>query len=274
VNDVDLQSGIENAWSNVATFLPKLAAALVILVVGYFVAKLISRILDRVLERLGFDRMVERGGLRQALARSKYDPSDILAKVVFWAVMLFVLQLAFGVFGSNPISDLLRGLIAYLPNIFVAILIVVIAAAIAKAVTDLLSSLLAGMQGGQLLARGAGIAILVFAAFAALDQLQVAPRIVTGLWYAILAAVVGSVIVAVGGGGIRTMQRYWDRMAGKAEERGPELRQQAQASAAQAQADQPYGDGRTAEYPSTQGASATGLYDTGSRQGSRTRRGR
>jgi hypothetical protein len=274
VNDVDLQGGIENAWSNVATFLPKLAAALVILVVGYFVAKLISRILDRVLERLGFDRMVERGGLRQALARSKYDPSDILAKVVFWAVMLFVLQLAFGVFGSNPISDLLRGLIAYLPNIFVAILIVVIAAAIAKAVTDLLSSLLAGMRGGQLLARGAGIAILVFAVFAALDQLQVAPRIVTGLWYAILAAVVGSVVVAVGGGGIRTMQRYWDRMAGKAEERGPELRQQAQASAAQAQSDQLYGDGRTAEYPSTQGASATDLYDTGSGQGSRARRGR
>jgi len=269
---VDFQGGIENAWSNVATFLPKLAAALVILVVGYFVAKLISRILDRVLERVGFDRMVERGGLRQALARSKYDPSDILAKVVFWAVMLFVLQLAFGVFGSNPISDLLRGLIAYLPNIFVAILIVVIAAAIAKAATDLLSSLLGGMQGGQLLARGAGIAILVFAAFAALDQLQVAPRIVTGLWYAILAAVVGSVVVAVGGGGIRTMQRYWDRMAGKAEGRGPELRQQAQASAAQAQPDRLYGDGRTAEYPSTQGASATDRYDTGS--GQSVRRGR
>jgi Conserved TM helix len=271
---VDFQAGIENAWSNVATFLPKLAAALLILLVGYFVAKLISRILDRVLVRVGFDRMVERGGLRQALARSKYDPSDILARVVFWAVMLFVLQLAFGVFGSNPISDLLRGLIAYLPNIFVAILIVVIAAAIAKAVTDLLSSLLAGMRGGQLLARGAGIAILVFAAFAALDQLQVAPRIVTGLWYAILAAVVGSAIVAVGGGGIRTMQRYWDRMAGKAEERGPELRQQAQASAAQVQADQLYGDGRAAEYPPTQGASATDLYDTGSGHGSRTRRGR
>ena len=62
------------------------------------------------LERVGFDRMVERGRLRQA---------------VFWAVMLFVLQLAFGVFGSNPISELLRGLIAYLPNVFVAILIVV-----------------------------------------------------------------------------------------------------------------------------------------------------
>ena len=223
---VDYQGGIERAWANVATFVPKLAAALLILLVGWFVAKALASILNRVLERVGFDRMVERGGLRQALARSKYDPSDILAKVVYWTIMLFVLQLAFGVFGANPISDLLRGLIAYLPNVFVAILIVVIAAAVARAVTDLLSNLLSGMQGGQLLAKAAGIAILVFAAFAALDQLQIAPRIVAGLWYAILAAVVGSTVVAVGGGGIRTMQRYWDRAAGRAETRAPDLRDQ------------------------------------------------
>jgi flagellar biosynthesis protein FliQ len=223
---VDYQGGIQNAWTNVATFVPKLVAALLIVLVGYFVAKLISRILDRILERVGFDRVVERGGVRQVLARSRYDASDILAKLVFWTIMLLVLQLAFGVFGSNPVSDLLRGLIAYLPNVFVAILILVIAAAIARAVTDLLSSLLSSVQGGQLLARGAGIAVLVFATFAALDQLKIAPRIVTGLWYALLAAVVGSVIVAVGGGGIRTMQRYWERAAGRAEARAPEVRDQ------------------------------------------------
>jgi hypothetical protein len=269
---VDFQGGIENAWSNVATFVPKLVAALLILIVGYLVAKIVSRILDRILERVGFDRVVERGGLRQALARSKYDPSDILAKLVFWTIMLFVLQLAFGVFGSNPISDLLRGLIAYLPNIFVAILIIVVAAAVAKAVTDLLSNLFGAMQGGQLIARGAGIAILVFAAFAALDQLQIAPRIVTGLWYALLAAVVGSVIVAVGGGGIRTMQRYWDQTANRAEQRGPELHQQAQSSVAQAR----QGDGypQTADYSSTQGASSTDLFDPDSGQGTRRGPGR
>ncbi|MDP9209778.1 MAG: hypothetical protein M3O65_15085, partial [Actinomycetota bacterium] len=104
---VDYQAGIENAWSNVATFIPKLLAALVILLVGYFVAKAIASILDKVLERVGFDRVVERGGVRQVLARSKYDPSDILAKLVFWTIMLLVLQLAFGVFGANPVSDLL-----------------------------------------------------------------------------------------------------------------------------------------------------------------------
>jgi Conserved TM helix len=223
---VDYQGGIENAWSNVITFVPKLLAALLIVLVGYFVAKLVASILDKVLERVGFDRAVERGGVRQVLARSKYDPSDILAKLVFWTIMLLVLQLAFGVFGANPVSDLLKGLIAYLPNVFVAILILVIAAAIARAVTDLLSSLLSSVQGGELLAKGAGVAVLVFAVFAALDQLQIAPRIVTGLWYALLAAVVGSVVVAVGGGGIRTMQRYWERTAGRAEARAPEMRDQ------------------------------------------------
>jgi hypothetical protein len=223
---VDFQGGVTSAWSNVITFVPKLAAALLIIVVGYLIAKVVASVLNKVLERVGFDRAVERGGVKQALARSKYDPSDLLAKLAFWLVFLVALQLAFGVFGPNPISDLLKGLIAYLPNVVVAIVIIVVAAAIAKAATDLLSNLLSGVSGGQVMAKGAGIAVLVFGAFAALDQLQIAPRIVTGLWYAILAIVVGSAVVAVGGGGIKTMQRYWERMASQAEQRGPELRSQ------------------------------------------------
>jgi len=219
---VDFQGGIEDAWSNVITFVPKLAAALLIILVGYLLARVVASVLNKVLERVGF---------KQALARSKYDPSDIIAKLAFWLIFLVSLQIAFGVFGPNPISDLLQGLIAYLPNVFVAIVIIVVAAAIAKAVTDLLSNLLSSVSGGPMLAKGAGIAVLVFGAFAALDQLQIAPRIVTGLWYAILAIVVGSAVVAVGGGGIKTMQRYWERATTKAEERAPELKQQAQQAA-------------------------------------------
>jgi hypothetical protein len=231
---VDLQSGLSNAWADVIAFVPKLLAALVVLLVGYLVAKAVAGVLNKVLERVGFDRAVERGGVKQALARSKYDPSDIIAKIAFWLILLVTLQIAFGLFGPNPVSDLLRGLISYLPNVLVAILIIVISAAIAKAVTDLLSSLLSSMSGGPVLAKGAGIAILVFGAFAALDQLKIAPRIVTGLWYAVLAILVGSAVVAIGGGGIKTMQRYWERAAAKGEERRPELRRQAQQSTGQA----------------------------------------
>jgi hypothetical protein len=262
---VDVQGGVSSAWSNVVTFVPKLAAALVIILVGYLVAKVVASVLDKVLERVGFDRAVERGGLRQALARSNYDPSDVIAKLAFWLSFLVSLQLAFGVFGPNPVSDLLQGLIGYLPNVVVAVVIVVVAAAVARAVSDLGSGLLSGVSAGQVMAKGAGVAVLVVGAFAALDQLQVAPRIVTGLWYAILAIVVGSAVVAVGGGGIRTMQRYWERAAATAERRGPELTQQARQSA-QASA---FGDGGGAAYA---GPAATQEF-TGERTG-RLRRDR
>ena len=242
---VDFQGGVSSAWSNVITFVPKLAAALVIILVGFLLAKVIASVLNKVLERVGFDRAVERGGIKQALARSKYDPSDIIAKLAFWLIFLVTLQIAFGVFGPNPVSNLLQGLIAYLPNVLVAIVIVVVAAAIAKAVNDLLTSLLSSVSGGQLIARGAGIAVLVFGAFAALDQLQIAPRIVTGLWYAILAIVVGSAVVAIGGGGIRTMQRYWERATTAAEQRGPTLTTQQAQQAAQTSA---FDDGDGAPY--------------------------
>ena len=79
---VNFGTGVSNAWSNVATFVPKLAAFLVILIVGYLIAKVIAKILSRVLTRVGFDRLVERGGVKRALDQSSYDASDILAKIV------------------------------------------------------------------------------------------------------------------------------------------------------------------------------------------------
>src|SRR5918911_1774152 len=224
---VDWQAGLTRAWSNVITVVPKLVAAIVIVVVGVLVARFVAGILDKILRRVGFDRAVERGGIRQALARSKYEPSDILAKIVYWGLVLTTLQIAFNVFGPNPVSDLLRGAIAYLPNVFAAVVIVVIVALLARAARDLLPSLLGGMEGGQVIANAAGVAILAFGVFAALDQLKIAPRIVTGLWYALLATVVLTTVVAVGGGGIRTMQRYWERAAGRIEAQAPRARESA-----------------------------------------------
>jgi hypothetical protein len=227
---VDFSQGVNNAWQHIAVFVPKFVAFLLIVVIGYFVAKAIAKILNSVLERVGFDGWVERGGLRRALERSKYDPSDILAKVVFWAVFLFVLQLAFGVFGPNPISDLLHGIIAFLPNVFVAIVILVMAAALARAATDLLGSVLGSVSGGEWMARGAGMAILVIGFFAALDQLRIAPAIVNGLFYAALAIIVGSAIISIGVGGIPTMRRYWERASSKVEGKAVEVKRSAQRS--------------------------------------------
>lgn len=226
----EFRAGVGDAWAHVAEFLPKLVAFLLILVIGYFVAKAITKVLDRVLERVGFDRAVERGGVGRALAKSKFDASSLLAQVAFYALMLFVLQLAFGVFGPNPVSDLLHGVIAYLPNVFVAILILVIGAAIAAAVKEIVEASLGGLSYGRGLAYGASAAILVVAVFAALDQLEIAPVIVTGLFYAILAIIVGSAIVAIGGGGIWTMRSLWERAAQRAEQESSRVRDEARGS--------------------------------------------
>ncbi len=198
---------------------------LLILVIGYFICKALAKVVDGLLERVGFNRWVERGSLKAALDKRMFDASDVLGMIVFWAAFLFVLQLAFGIFGPNPISDLLEGLIAYLPNVFVAVVILVIAAALAKAVSEVLQATLGAATGGSAIAKGAGIAILVVGIFAALNQLQIAPEIVNGLFYALLAVIVGSAIVALGGGGIPVARKYLDRWSTKAEEVSRDVKQ-------------------------------------------------
>ena len=229
---IDFESGLTEAWERIATFIPKLLGFLVILIIGYFVAKLVAKVVDGLLERIGFDRWVERGALKTALDRSKFDASDILSVVAFWAVFLISLQLAFGVFGPNPVSDLIQGIIAYLPNLFAAVVILVIVAALAKVVTDLLTATLGEVSGGEWIARAAGMAILVIGVFAALNQLEIAPAIVNGLFYALLAIIVGVAIVAFGGGGIQTARGYWERVGQRADAKASEIRRSAAPEAA------------------------------------------
>jgi len=214
---IDFGDTLGNAWARVVELTPQIVLFLVILIVGWFVAKAISRVLDTVLEKIGFDRWVERGGVKKALGDSSYDASDLLAKIVFYALFLIVLQMAFGVFGDNAVSDLIDGIVAYLPNIFVAILIMVVTAYLAAALRDIVRGALGGVEHGKVLATGAYIAVLVIGVFAALDQLQIAPAITIGLFYALLAIVAGSAIVAIGGGGIAPMRSRVERWLNAAE---------------------------------------------------------
>ncbi len=225
---VDFGQGLEDAFSDVVNFVPRLLGFLLILGVGYFVAKAIAKVADAALERTGFDRAVERGGIKQALSKSRYDASDILGKVIFYALFLLVLQLAFGVFGPNPVSALITGVVAYLPRVVVAIIIVVVFAAIAAGARTIIQSTLGGLGYGNALANVASMAILVIGTFAALNQLGIAPAIVNGLFYALLAVIVGSAIVAIGGGGIQPMRDRWERALSRIEEEAPEARQRMQ----------------------------------------------
>ena len=225
-----MRDALNDMWREVVTFAPKLVAFLLILIIGLIVAKLIAKAVDKILERVGFDRAVERGGVERALAGSQYDASAIAGKIVYYALVLFVLQLAFGVFGPNPISVLIAGVIAFLPKLFVALIIVVVASAIAAAVRDLLSNTLSGMSYGRMLANLASIFILGLGIIAALNQVGIALTVTLPVLVAILGTIGGVIIVGVGGGLIKPMQGRWENYLTKADEERRNIYEQVQSN--------------------------------------------
>lgn len=238
---IEFEKGISDAFASVFKFVPKFIAFLVILLVGWFIAKMLAKIVNLVLEKVGFDKVVERGGIKKALAKSKYDASDIIAKLVYYAVLLIALQVSFSVFGPNPISDLLRGVVAWIPKAIVAIIIIVIVAAIANAVKELITGSLGGLSYGKTLATIAAAFIMGLGLIAALNQIGVAVTVTVPVLIAVLATVSGILIVGVGGGLVRPMQQRWERWLSGAEQQSGAVRAQVAANRAAAQGPPPGG---------------------------------
>lgn len=214
---IDFGQGITEAWSAVARFIPKLVAFLAILLIGWFVARLIARIADRLLRRAGFEKLVERGGAGKALTGSKYDATGVLVKVLYYGIMLVVLQLGFGVFGPNPVSDMINSVVAWLPKAIVACVIVVVAMAIARAVRDILQGALGETSYGKVVSTAAWAFIVALGVIAALGQAQIATSVTGPVLTAALATIAGILIVGVGGGLIIPMRRRWERWLTAAE---------------------------------------------------------
>ena len=228
----DIGAALRDGLSLVARFVPQLLLFLVILLIGYLVAKGLRKATNAILERVGFDRAVERGGIGRALAQSKYDASDLLATLVYYAILLITLQIAFSAFGPNPISELLTRIVAFLPQLVVAIVIVVIAAAIAAAVKDLISSAMGGLSYGRILANIASVFIIGLGVIAALSQIGVAIAVTLPVLIAVLGTVAGILIVGVGGGLIAPMRQRWETILNRAEQEAPRAAAEARSSSA------------------------------------------
>jgi hypothetical protein len=209
---INFTQGLNDAWSKVAQFVPKLVGFLVILAIGWFVSKMIARVLDRVLRKVGSEKLSERAGTERYLRDSKYDMTGIVCKIVYYALMLITLQLALGVFGSNPVSTMINGIVAWLPRGIVAVVLIVVAMAIANAVRGIVGSALSSMSYGRMLATVVWACIMALGVIAALGQAGIATSVTQPVLYAALATAAGILIVGVGGGMIGPMRQRWERM--------------------------------------------------------------
>jgi hypothetical protein len=213
----------------VVLVVPKLAAFLVILIIGWLIAWGLRALVNKVLQRVRFDRVGERGGLGRMLARTRFNARDLVAKLVYYAVLLLALRMAFAVWGPNPVSNLIDAILAFLPKAVVAVIIVVVAAAIAEAVRDLVAGALQGVSYGRFLARLIWVFILALGVIAALNQIGVATTVTTPVLIAVLATLGATFAIGVGGGLVQPMQQRWEGWLRRVEQETPQLKAQAEA---------------------------------------------
>jgi small-conductance mechanosensitive channel len=130
---------LQNALSTFLSYLPQLVGAIIILIIGYIVAKVLQAVVTRVLRGIGFENWMERGGIKQFFdrAQTRQTPTSIIGKLVFWFVFIIAITMAADALGIPQVSAVLGQLIAYIPSIIAAILILILAALLANFVSGI-----------------------------------------------------------------------------------------------------------------------------------------
>ena len=221
--------------------LPALIGALLILVIGFIIAKVLQGVVTRVLQSMGFEGWMESGGIKQFFERSqtRQTPLSILGKLVFWLVFFIAITMAVDTLGISAISDVLAQLIAYIPQIIAAILILVLATLLATFVAGIVR----GATGSELAGSIAQYGIIVFAAFAALTQLGIAEELIAPTFLILLGGVALAAAIAFGLGGQGVAKRVVEdgyEKSGEARQRVQQQQNKRQSTAAAASTE---GDG-------------------------------
>jgi small-conductance mechanosensitive channel len=204
--------------------LPALIGAIIILLIGFIIAKVLQGITTKVLEGMGFEGWMESGGIKQFFDRSQTQqtPLSILGKLVFWLVFFIAITMAVDTLGISAISDVLAQFIAYIPQIIAAILILVLATLLANFVAGIVR----GATGSNVAGSVAQYGIIVFAAFAALTQLGIAPELIAPTFLILLGAVALAAAIAFGLGGQGVAQQIVEDGYEKSDEAKQQIQQQ------------------------------------------------
>ena len=208
---------LQDALSAFFSYIPQLIGAVIILVIGYVIARVLQAVVGRVLQGIGFDGWMERGGIKQFFDRAETDqtPASVLGALVFWFVFIIAITMAADALGIPQVSAVLGQLIAYIPSIIAAILILILAALLA----NFASGIVRGATGSDLLASVARYAVIVYATFAALTQLGIAVQLTANTFLILLGAVALAAAIAFGIGGMEVAREILE----KAYHRGDEV---------------------------------------------------
>ena len=184
----------------VVEYIPALFGALVILFAGYLLARVVERAVDRVLRRIRFDALLERGGVMEVVERSgsHVNPIRVIANLVFWLLMFAVIVLAANALGLQSLADVFSELVGYIPSVIAAIVIIIVGIVLGEFVGGLIMASAGALHGGTALARIGRGGVILLAIFMSLQQLNVATEIVTTAFAILFGAVALALALAFG----------------------------------------------------------------------------
>ena len=200
---VDLSTSLQQGLDSFFGFIPNLIGFLVILIVGYFVAKIVKSVIAKLLDKVGLDDHLHSGQTGDYVERVSpgASPSRLIAAVVFWFIFLFVLSAAIGALQIPAVTAFMNQVLAYLPNVIVAVLIFVVAGVVAAAVAGLVAKTMGDTPTGKVVAAVVPALVMGIAIFMILNQLKIAPEIVQITYTALIGALALGLALAFGLGG-------------------------------------------------------------------------
>jgi len=189
---------LQGAWEQILLFLPNLLAAIIIFILGWFVAIWIGKLVAGILNKLQFDALFEKTGWKEALSNAdvKVEPSSFIGAVCKWILVIVFLMIVTDIMGWVTFAGLLAGIVAWLPNLLVAVIILVVAIIIADIIEKMVkvSTKKMGVSSVNFLGTLVKWAIYIFAGLAVLLQLGITPKIVEIL----IMGFVGTFALAIG----------------------------------------------------------------------------
>jgi len=180
--------------------IPSLLGALIIVFAGYLLAKLLERIVDSALRRIGLNNMLARGGVMEAVERSgaHFNPTRVLANLVFWLVMFAVILVAANALGLESLASVFGELVSYIPSVIAAIVIILVGIVLGQFVGGLIAASAGALHGGRALARLGSGGVILLAVFMALQELGIASDIVTTAFAILFGAIALALSLAFG----------------------------------------------------------------------------
>jgi len=234
---VNIGDSLQQGFDAFFAFLPNLVGFLVILLVGFIVAKVVKTVVTKLLQKAGIDKALHSGHTGQYVEKISpgASPANLIGSIVFWLIFLFVLSAAIGALQIPAVTAFMNQVLAYLPNVIAAVIIFVVAGVIAAAVAGLVAKTMGDTPTGKLVATVVPVLIMAIATFMILNQLRIAPEIVT-ITYAVLLGSLGlGMALAFGLGGRETAGRLVSGAYDKAQEQSGQVKRDVQTGAQRGQ---------------------------------------